>query len=292
MSATPAAPPELSAASVAQLMAFAESIAREAGHLVQQDRPARVAVVDTKSSPTDVVTQMDRAAESLLRERIAATRPNDSVLGEESGLAVGAGASPAAGSGLTWVLDPIDGTVNYLYGIPAYAVSVAVVTGDPTVAGAWQSVAGCVHNPASGLTWTAGLGQGAFLDGVPLHTPDPPATLAGALVGTGFGYRQARRRAQAAVVAGVLPLVRDIRRIGSAALDLCHVATGRLDAYYEQGLNPWDLAAGVLVVSEAGGEVSGTDGLPPGERMLVAARSPLLGQLVTVLEGLDAAADS
>ncbi len=234
----------------------------------------------TKSSPTDVVTAMDRASEELIRRRIGRNRPDDAIFGEEGGHARGA-------SGLTWLVDPIDGTVNYLYGIEAFAVSVAVVTGDPAVAGRWQPLAGCVVAVSSGTTWTAGAGRGAYRDGVTITMP-PPAALDQALVGTGFGYRPQRRRLQAEVLLEVLPRVRDVRRIGSAALDLCAVADGRLDAYYERGLHPWDLAAGMLLVSEAGGGVTGLRGTPPSTDMVVAARAPLLQELTRVLEGAGA----
>jgi myo-inositol-1(or 4)-monophosphatase len=270
---------------------LAEKIAREAGELIlagERERDGeRPAVTATKSSPTDVVTAMDRAVEELLRRRLAQRRPGDAVLGEEAGLHP----APAdAGGGRTWVLDPIDGTVNYLYRIPAYAVSVALVTGDPAFPGAWRPLAGCVHQPATGLTWTAAAGEGAWLGGRRLHLGQPPA-LGQALVATGFGYQQQRRAAQARVLAGVLPAVRDIRRIGSAALDLCAVATGTVDAYYERGVNVWDIAAAALVLTEAGGRVSGVRGAPAGPDLVLAAGEPLFGALEELLAGLDADRD-
>lgn len=283
----------------AALLALAERIARAAGDLVRDQRPDSLRVSSTKSSPTDVVTAMDLAAEALLRSELARERPDDGVLGEEEGLRAGT-------SGLTWVLDPIDGTVNYLYGLPAYAVSVAVVTaGDggpdaPLGPLTWEVLAGCVHNPATGETWTASAGSGAHLDGRSLTplVPEPadaaptdpgradPAEqargrLAGALVGTGFGYRSQVRTEQAGIVAALLPLVRDVRRIGSAALDLCAVGSGRLDLYYERGLRPWDMAAGSLVVTEAGGVV---EHLPDGT--LVAGPPALARDMAAVLGSL------
>jgi myo-inositol-1(or 4)-monophosphatase len=266
---------------LAELVALAERAARAAGDLVRDERPDDLAVSGTKSSPTDVVTAMDTAAEALLASTLLEARPDDGLLGEEGGLRPGT-------SGLTWVVDPIDGTVNYLYGIPTYAVSVAVVSGEPDPA-AWTLLASCVHNPASGETWTAARGAGAYLDGRRLTGP-AEVPLAEALVGTGFGYRASRRRRQAEVVAALLPQVRDIRRVGSAALDLCAVATGRLDAYYERGLQPWDLAGGGLVATEAGARVSGLAGLDPGEAMVVAAAPGLaavLARLVGSLEPFD-----
>jgi myo-inositol-1(or 4)-monophosphatase len=268
----------LAAEDLAGLGALAERVARAAGDLVRDSRPDDLGVAATKSSPTDVVTAMDLAAEQLISRVLGQARPADGLLGEEGGLRRGT-------SGLTWVVDPIDGTVNYLYRIPAYAVSVAVVAGEPHPA-AWRALAGCVHNPATGETWTAVQGGGAWLDGTRLRPVTAPP-LASALVGTGFGYTAQRRAEQAAVVAALLPRVRDVRRIGSAALDLCAVASGRLDAYYERGLNPWDLAAGALVVTEAGGVVTGLDGRPADERMLVAAAPRLASELAAEVAALE-----
>jgi myo-inositol-1(or 4)-monophosphatase len=268
---------------VADLVALAESVAREAGVLVHDGRPAQVRVSATKSSPTDVVTEMDTAAEALIRERLSAARPDDGLHGEEQGLRPGP-------SGITWVVDPIDGTVNYLYGIPVYAVSVAAVIGDSARDGAWTTLAGCVHAPATAETWTAGLGEGSFLGGRRLTAPEP-VDLARALVGTGFGYRAERRVRQARVAADLLPRVRDIRRLGCSAVDVCMLASGRLDAYYERGLNPWDIAASRLIATEAGLTVRGIGGRPPGESMVVAGRAPLVDVLAGELERLAADAD-
>ena len=256
------------------LLALVESVAREAGATAlryQASLGTRVAA--TKSSPTDVVTEADTAVEAQIRAAVTRHRPDDAVVGEE-------GADSSGTSGLRWVVDPIDGTVNYLYGRAGYAVSVAVEDEH----GALVAV---VHAPATNETWTAWRGHGAWLDGQPIR-PSEVSDLASALVGTGFGYRTERRRRQAEVVAAVLPAVRDVRRAGAASLDLCDVACGRLDGYYEQGLQPWDLAAGRLVVSEAGGVVSGLAGRPPGEAMVVAAGQRLHPVLVDLLTGLDA----
>ncbi|WP_411910709.1 inositol monophosphatase family protein [Actinotalea sp. M2MS4P-6] len=265
-----------------ELMTVAETIAREAGALVREGRPDQVHVAKTKSSAVDVVTAMDIASEDLIRRRLAELRPGDGVLGEEHGLEAGT-------TGVTWVVDPIDGTVNYLYGIPAYGVSIAAVTGEPDPAG-WTVQAGCVHSVADGRTWVAGRGEGAW-SGERRLSVNPDRGLDGALVGTGFGYTEQRRRRQATVVAALLPRVRDIRRIGSAAIDLCQLAGGQLDAHYERGLNPWDLAAGALMVVEAGGVVTGLRGGPPGVAMTVAGPARLVGELAAVLEALDADAD-
>jgi myo-inositol-1(or 4)-monophosphatase len=256
------------------LLGLVESVAREAGATAlryQASLGTRVAA--TKSSPTDVVTEADTAVEAQIRAAVTQHRPDDAVVGEE-------GVDSSGTSGLRWVVDPIDGTVNYLYGRAGYAVSIAVEDEH----GALVAV---VHAPATDETWTAWRGHGAWLDGEPIH-PSEVSDLASALLGTGFGYRTERRRRQAEVVAAVLPTVRDVRRAGAASLDLCDVASGRLDGYYEQGLQPWDLAAGRLVVSEAGGVVSGLAGRPPGEAMVVAAGRRLHPVLVDLLTGLDA----
>jgi myo-inositol-1(or 4)-monophosphatase len=266
------------------LRELAERAARSAGDLVRTIRAGRVSVEDTKTSPTDVVTEADRAAEELLRELLRAERPDDAVVGEEGG-------AQSGGSGLTWVVDPIDGTVNYLYGIPVYAVSVAVVAGRLGVPGGWSPVAGCVHNPATGETWTAARGLGAHVDGARLPGQATPPPLDRALVSTGFGYTSQRRRAQARVVADLLPRVRDVRRIGVSSLDLCSVAAERADAYYERGLNAWDFAAAWLVATESGVSVRGPRGGPPSGELLVAARPPLVDVLGEELDRLGADRD-
>jgi myo-inositol-1(or 4)-monophosphatase len=258
------------------LLELAEDVAREAGRLIVAERPRDMGVAATKTTATDIVTVMDRRSEQLIVDRLTAARPDDGLLGEE-------GASRQGSSGVTWVVDPIDGTVNYLYEIPAYAVSIAARVGEEVVAGA-------VVNPASGEVWTALRGEGAWLDGRRLRLGEaPPLDLA--LVGTGFGYDARRRARQAEVLAVLLPRVRDVRRIGAASLDLCAVASGRIDGYYEQGLKPWDLAAGGLVAREAGAVVTGLHGMPAGEAMVVAAGPALVATLVALLEGLDADAD-
>ena len=277
--AAPASAPVPDAALVSELRRLAERVAAEAADLVRTTSPARVEVAATKSSPVDVVTAMDAASEALLRRLILEARPDDAILGEEDGHVAGT-------SGLTWVVDPIDGTVNYLYGIPAYAVSVAVVagSGDPEE---WEAFAGCVVRVPDGRSWSAGRGEGATVDGEPIHVNEP-TDLSLSLVGTGFGYASERRAAQAQVLTQVLPRVRDIRRIGSAALDLCMVAEGQLDLVYERGLNPWDMAAGALLVTEAGGTVSGLRGRGASPDMTVAGPGPSVDALVTLLTGLDA----
>ncbi|MGY1718752.1 MULTISPECIES: inositol monophosphatase family protein [unclassified Blastococcus] len=242
------------------LLELAVTAAREAAALVARGRESAGEHVTTKSSPVDVVTAVDTASEELLVRRLLAARPADGVLGEE-------GAAREGTSGVRWIVDPIDGTVNFLYGIPAYAVSVAAEV-DGVVR------AGVVLNVATGELFSATSGGGAWLEspGRPprrLTVPTPEA-LDRTMVATGFGYRVEQRRAQGAVVAQLVTRVRDIRRFGSAALDLCAVAAGRVDAYYELDLNPWDHAAGALVAAEAGAVVTGLDGTPVGEPMVVA----------------------
>ena len=270
-----------------ELERIAVHVAREAARLVVDERPADLHVATTKSSATDIVTVMDQRAQDLIRERLGSVRPQDGFLGEEEGGAAG-------GSGITWVVDPIDGTVNYLYGIAAYAVSVAAVVGDPTVPGRWTPVAGAVVNPTSAEVFRAHVAGGAWLE-VPGAAPrslelhgGPP--LARALAGTGFGYDPVRREWQARVLLQVIPHLRDIRRIGSAALDLCAVAAGTLDCYFERGLNPWDLAAAWVVVTEAGGVVSGLAGGPPESAMVLAAPRALHPELEALVRSAAEAA--
>jgi myo-inositol-1(or 4)-monophosphatase len=241
------------------LLEVAIDIARAASEMIRRERDGGVADVGTKSTETDLVTAADRASERLIVERLRALRPEDGVLGEESG-AHGDGAAP---SGVRWIVDPIDGTVNYVYGLPQYAVSIAAEV---------QGVAmvGVVRNAATGEEWTAIRGGGAWRDGCQLRG-SRVRLLPHALVATGFAYDPGRRAHQARVVADLLPRVRDIRRFGAASLDLCFAAEGRVDAYYEQGLAPWDHAAGGLIAVEAGLLVTGLRGRPPGPQMVLAA---------------------
>jgi myo-inositol-1(or 4)-monophosphatase len=245
------------------LLALAIDLVRRAATLVGETRAAAVTVVESKSTPTDPVTEADRAAERLVVAGLAEARPGDEVLGEEGGARPVGGGEQAAPGGVRWILDPIDGTVNFVYGLPEYAVSLAA-----EVAGV--VVAGVVRNIATGDEWTAIRGGGAWREGRRLRGSGA-TELSRALVGTGFGYDAVRRRRQAAVLAELLPEIRDIRRGGSAALDLCHAAEGQLDAFYEQGLNPWDRAAGGLVAEEAGLRVTGLRGAPASAAMTLAA---------------------
>jgi myo-inositol-1(or 4)-monophosphatase len=257
-----------------ELLATARAAAAEAGRLLVDGRPERLGVAQTKSSPTDVVTEMDTAAERAIRAAILGRRPDDGFLGEEGG-------SDPGVSGVRWVVDPIDGTVNYLYGLPQWAVSIgAEVDGVP--------VAGVVLAPQLGEEYTAVRGGGAWLDGKRLQVREPE-DLSRALVATGFGYRAERRAVQGRIVGGLLPRVRDIRRGGSAALDLCAVAVGRVDGYFERGTHDWDRAAGRLVATEAGAVVEGFHGAPASEEMVLAAGPRLFADLHGAL--LDLGAD-
>ena len=229
-----------------ELARLASLIAREAGDLARTRRAEGVHLAATKSTLADIVTDADREVEALIRARLQAARPGDGFLGEESE------ADPGE-TGITWVVDPIDGTVNYAYGIPSYAVSIAAVSG-AAVPGQWDALAAAVSVPASGETFTAARGHGAFLGEQRLAvTSETPA---GALLATGFGYDPSTHDGDLATVRAIMPIARDLRRAGSAALDLAFVAAGRLDGYFERGLKPWDHAAGALLVSEAGGRVS------------------------------------
>jgi myo-inositol-1(or 4)-monophosphatase len=270
--------PEQQPPVAAELAELASSIAQEAGELLLARRD-RVGVVQTKSSPTDVVTEMDRAAERLIRDRLAAARPGDAVLGEEGG-------QTGAGS-VRWIVDPLDGTVNYLYGLPDWAVSIAAeVAGDV--------VAGAVCVPLRRSVFTAVQGGGAWLESAwrpgrqRLACSASPG-LSAALVATGFGYAASLRASQGRVAAALLPRVRDIRRSGSAATDLCSVAAGQVDAFYERGLHSWDVAAGALVAREAGATTGGLDGQPAGTEMTIAAPAGLFTELHDLLAELGAA---
>jgi myo-inositol-1(or 4)-monophosphatase len=243
-------------------------------------RAEAITDVETKSTDTDVVTAADKAVERQVVAALRAERPGDGVLGEEYGdsASTGEGAVPGA---VRWILDPIDGTVNYLYGLPQYAVSLAAEA-DGVV------VAGVVINAATGDEWTATLGGGAWRGDRRLHG-SARTSLGQTLVGTGFGYDAKRRAHQGVVLAQLITRVRDIRRFGAAALDLCAVAEGTLDAYFEKGLNPWDHAAGGLIAAEAGLTVAGLAGAPPGLDMVVAAPPAIFGPLHDALVELDAA---
>ncbi len=253
----------------AALLELATSLARRAGALLAEASGRARTEIGTKSSSTDMVTEMDRASEALILGELARSRPGDSILAEEAGTKGGDGP-------IRWIVDPLDGTTNYLYGLPAYAVSIAAE-------GPGGPLLGVVHDASRQETFTALAGQGAWLNGVRLLRPPAPA-LDRCLIGTGFGYSSERRRAQARLLPTVLPSVRDIRRVGSAAIDLCWVAAGRLDGFYEAGLGPWDLAAGMVVAEEAGAWVGSVPGGAELPDMAVAAAPGLSGPLTALLE--------
>jgi myo-inositol-1(or 4)-monophosphatase len=238
------------------------------------DGAAGSAAVRAKSSPTDPVTLADTETEQLIRDRLAQIRPGEAILGEEGG-------ATHTGGTVRWVVDPIDGTVNFLYGIPTYAVSVAAQVDGVSVAGAVADVAG-------GQIYSAAVGLGAevLLDGGDRQQLrcSRAHELLMALVSTGFSYSPQRRLAQAAVLAQLLPEVRDVRRLGSAALDLCMVASGRLDAHYEHGLNEWDWAAGALIAAEAGAVVLLPGAQDPGAGLLLAAAPGVAAHLIEALD--------
>lgn len=285
----------MSAPDTTGLRDLAIAVAREAGELLAS-RAGGVEVAATKSSPTDVVTEMDRRSEELIRSRILAVRPADAILGEEGGQIGNTDGAP-----VRWVIDPLDGTVNYLYGLHDWAVSIAAEVGEE-VGGAEggdvgrKIVAGAVFVPMRGELFSAVAGGGAWLESagaerIQLHC-QPGVPLKQALVGTGFGYLAARRKIQGEVVAALLPQIRDIRRIGVASVDLCAVAAGRLDGFYERGLNYWDWAAGALVATEAGATVAGLNGDPVSGSMAVAAGPDLFGPLASALAALNPERDA
>ncbi|MEU2250913.1 inositol monophosphatase family protein [Streptomyces sp. NPDC019224] len=263
------------------LLDLAREAAELAGRLLRDGRPEGLGVAATKSSPVDVVTEMDIAAEKLITEYLIDRRPLDGYLGEEGG-------TTAEGrSGVRWVIDPLDGTVNYLYGLPSWAVSIGI-----EVHG--ERVAGVVEAPMRGETYFALRGRGAFVTGGTYGDKDvrlrcrQAAPLAEALVATGFNYVADVRAHQAEVARELIPRLRDIRRGGSAAIDLCDVAAGRLDGYFERGLHPWDLAAGDIIAREAGALTGGRPGRPADGELTVAAPPGVFEPLQALLEELGA----
>jgi myo-inositol-1(or 4)-monophosphatase len=242
-----------------ELLNLAESIALKAGSLLV-NRPSKFDL-DEKSGVFDFATQMDHESEKLIVSEILAARPNDGLIGEE-------GANRESKSGVTWVIDPIDGTVNYLYDIPGWCISIAAKDRD-------GGLAGVVYSPATQSLWKAHRGGGAFLNGNPIKCNDP-VVLNRALVGSGFAYDLEKRKIQAALIARLLPEIRDLRRLGACAVDMCHVASGSLDAYFEAGVNEWDYAAAGLIATEAGAMISIDTGIWNGEKNMVIVAGPAL----------------
>jgi myo-inositol-1(or 4)-monophosphatase len=243
----------------AELLALARTAALAAGRELLARRDS-VLTVSTKSSATDPVTSADTAAQRAIVSVLEDARPRDALIGEE-------GLRRSGTSGISWVIDPLDGTVNYLYGRDEWAVSIAVLDGS-------GAVAGVVYAPALGRTYTAVRGQGAWLGERRRLAVRPTRDLSAALIGTGFSYTADGRRSQASVLGKLLPRVADIRRGGSAALDLAAVASGTLDAFYEDDLQEWDWAAGALLASEAGAAIGSLPG--PGDASGVFAVAPAL----------------
>jgi myo-inositol-1(or 4)-monophosphatase len=264
----PVADPASPSGAWSGLEALARSVALDAAVLLRSGLGHRRRRIDNKSTATDHVTEMDREAEQLIVERLLAARPDDGVMGEE-------GADRPGTSGVRWIIDPIDGTTNYVYGFPAFAVSIAARAGDEVVAGA-------VVDVSADDVYTAHRGGGATRNGEPIRC-SAAADLGTALVATGFSYEAARRERQARVLTTVLPRVRDIRRMGAAALDLCAVASGRVDAYYERGLGAWDFAAGALIAAEAGALVRDLNGGAPSPAFVLAAPVGIAGELAALL---------
>ncbi|MFI2779211.1 inositol monophosphatase family protein [Streptomyces sp. ALB3] len=258
---------------LSELLDLALEAARRAGALLRDGRPADLGVAATKSSPIDVVTEMDIRAEKLITGYLSEHRPGDGFLGEE-------GASAEGTSGVRWVIDPLDGTVNYLYGLPTWSVSIAAERDG-------ERVVGVVEAPMRRETFHAVLGGGAYGNGDVLSCR-ATAPLDQALVSTGFNYVTEVRTHQAAVAQQLIPRLRDIRRGGSAAIELCDVAAGRLDGYYERGLHPWDVAAGDLIAREAGALTGGRPGRPADGDLTIAATPGVFEPLQTLLEELGA----
>jgi myo-inositol-1(or 4)-monophosphatase len=267
------APARTSEADGRALLSLAVAAARSAGALLLARFGGPAQGVGTKSSATDMVSDADREAERLIRDAILSARPRDALVGEE-------GAAARGGSGVRWLVDPLDGTTNFLYGIPAFAVSIAC-------ADEGGALLGVVHDPCRDETFAATRGAGTRLNGEPARV-SPCPQLAEALVATGFSYAPAERDRQARALTAILPRVRDIRRGGSAALDLAWVACGRLDGYFEGPLMPWDVDAGVLLVVEAGGRVARlSQGAQDGERVVASCAAIHEGLLELVRPGLE-----
>lgn len=274
------------------LTSIAKKIALEAGIEIYRLRQSGVTVAETKSSQTDIVTEADAAAEKLITQMLKVARPNDGIFGEEGSRITGT-------SGITWVIDPIDGTVNYLYDLPAYCVSIAACVDDAEAfSDGRRAIAAAVYNPSTQEMFWAAENAGAFTAIIDLEIDDALGSatnrkisvsaqqdLGDSLVATGFGYTPERRMEQIELLTKTIAHIRDIRRFGSAAYDLCLLAAGRIDAYFEKGIQPWDWAAGALIAKEAGATILGlgTDSLP-GEPMFIAGNETLATGLQNLLK--------
>lgn len=262
---------------VNELRGIAQELATRAGKMILERRCEGAQIADVKSSITDIVTYADREAEAFLRQELAVLRPEDSFLGEESGYV-------DRGGSLTWIVDPIDGTVNYARNVPYYAVSIAVVENQP-VPEKWRALAGAVVNPVLGEVFSAAPGGGATCNDEAINV-SKIQSLDRALLATGFGYGSQQRTQQAQRLSQIIGNVADIRRFGACSLDLCAVAQGTLDAYVEEGLSPWDHAAGVLIVSEAGARVGGRQENMPNSELIVAANTNIFESLNAHVQAL------
>ena len=250
----------------AELLKLAESVARATGSLLM-DRPDSFTLTE-KSSAVDFATQMDQQAEEMIVKLILAQRPDDGIIGEE-------GAARQSKSGITWVIDPIDGTVNYLYDLPGWCISIAAKDEN-------GGLIGVVYSPSTNSLWKAKRGGGAFLNNSPIRCNEP-VQLNRALVGSGFAYDIERRKVQAEFMARFLPEIRDLRRLGACAVDICHVASGSLDAFFEAGVNEWDYAAAGLIAAEAGAKVTIKSGIWNGQKHQVLAAGPSLHAAIEAL---------
>jgi myo-inositol-1(or 4)-monophosphatase len=254
-----------------ELLELAIEVAHEAGAGLREDF-ARLGEgrleISAKSTPTDLVSDADVRTEQLIRQRLTAARPDDAILGEE-------GDDRPGTTGLRWVVDPLDGTINFLFGIPVWCVTISCEDADGTLAGV-------VYDPMREETWSATRDGAALLDGTELHGPRT-SELAQALVATGFGYDAAVRESQARIAARLLPQVRDVRRLGSAAIDLAWAAAGRYDAYYERGINHWDIAAGALICERAGMVVRELPPAPPSKGGILVAAPGIADALVAIV---------
>ena len=258
----------ISDADLKAMLSLAVSTARAAGELVRSASVDKLRMA-VKSSPTDIVTEMDRASEELIMQRILDARPDDGIIGEE-------GASRNSTSGINWLIDPIDGTVNYSRGLPNYAISIAAEANGETLVGV-------VFDPTLDETFTATRGRGSTLDGRRIACASTPFSQA--IIGTGFSYSSSRRALQAETLRPLLPAIGDIRRPGSAAISLCWVACGRLDAFYEAGLQPWDFAAGALIAAEAGVAVESRRAQHIDSELLIASAPAITADLHKLLIG-------